>query len=242
MKYTRYNYKTPKKNNHFTIVLILTIVVAIALGTVLSKLLPKDDNKNLGVGDKTTVENQTEPTKAEVENTEAVSEKIIKDYVAIQCGVYSKKENALTLKNKLAEFGTPFIIEEDNLNRVMLGVYPKEGIGDIVSELQSENIEFVKINFQLVDKDTANAQINAMISAHIEILNKLSEKDTEAIQTVEFKKWLKELEGAEESSESFATVTEIKTYLNAMPEELKRDKAEGEYIYIYNFMKKLLKV
>ena len=242
MRYTRYNYKAPKKKNNFTIVLILTIVAAIALGTALSKLIPKDNSANTGVQDKAVINNQTEPTKEAGDASKTVSQQDNKEYVAIQCGVYSKKENALTLKNNLAKFGTPFIIEEDNLNRVMLGIYPKESIDKIVSELQKENIEFVKINFQLIGKDATSAQINAMISADIEILNKLSEKDTQAIQTVEFKKWLNALEGSEESSESFATMTEIKTYLNALPEELKRDKSGDEYIYIYKFIKKLLAV
>lgn len=245
MRYTRYNYKPTRKNNNFMIVIILTLITAIALGTIFSKLLPKNNNDNTGTADKTTkidVEKQNQGSKDSVDVSKVVSETNIKDYVAIQCGVFSKKENALVLKNNLMKFGTPFIIEEDNLNRVLFGIYPSESIDGVTKQLKENKIDYVKINFQLTYKDIASAQINEMISADIKILNKLSEKDTKSIETVEFKKWLGSLAGAEEKSESYSTMAEIKAYLTAMPAELKKEKTEEEYIYIYKFIKKLLKI
>jgi hypothetical protein len=245
VRYTRYNYKPPRKNNNFTMVIILTLIAAIALGTIFSKLLPKSNSANTGVedkADKVGVEKESGVSKDSVDVTKVIAETNIKDYIAIQCGVFSNKENALVLKNSLMEFGTPFIIEEDNLNRVLFGIYPKIGIDNITKELKDRKIEYVKINFQLIGRDVTSAQINEMINADIEILNKLSEKDTKSVQTVEFKKWLNSLEGAEEKSSKYNAMTEIKTYLNAMPEELKKEKTENEYIYIYKFIKKLLKI
>lgn len=245
MRYTRYNYKPPRKNNNFMIVIILTLIAAIALGTIFSKLLPKNNSANTGTEDKTTKtdeEKQNQGSKDSVDVSKVVSETSIKDYVAIQCGVFSKKENALVLKNNLMKFGTPFIIEEDNLNRVLFGIYPSESIDNVMKQLKENNIDYVKINFQLTYKDIASAQINEMISADIKILNKLSEKDTKSIETVEFKKWLGSLERAEEKSESYSNMAEIKAYLTAMPAELKKEKTEEEYIYIYKFIKKLLKI
>ena len=248
MRYTRYNYKPPKKTNNFMMVIILTLIAAIALGTIFSKLLPKNNNANTSVEDKSANPGLEEKGDVSdisddgVDVSKVNSETNVKDYVAIQCGVFSKKENALVLKNSLMQFGTPFIIEEDNLSRVLFGIYPKDGIDVIIKELKDNKIECVKINFQLIGRDITSAQINEMISADIEILNKLSEKDTKAVQTVEFKKWLSSLEGAEEKSESYSDMTEIKTYLTAMPAELKKENTEKEYIYIYKFIKKLLKI
>ena len=244
MKYTRYNYKTPRKNNNFIKVIILILIAAIALGTIFSKLLPKNNNANAGTKDKTTkigLEKQSKANKDSVDVSKAVSGTNIKDYVAIQCGIFSKKENALVLKNKLMEFGTPFIIEEDKSIRVLFGIYPKENIDNIMKQLDANKIGYIKINFQLIGKDSTSAQINEMVSADIKILNKLSEKDTKAIQTVELKKWLGSLQGAEAKSKSYSSMTEIKSYLTAMPVELKKEKAEEGYIYIYKFIKKLLK-
>ena len=80
-----------------------------------------------------------------------------------------------------------------------------------------------------------------MISADIKILNELSEKDTKWIETVELKKWVAALEGVDEKSASYTTMTELKTYLNAMPAELKKEKTEEGYVYIYKFIKKVSK-
>jgi len=236
VKYTRYNYKSPKKNNNFIFVITLTLIAAIALGTIFSKLLP-NNKTNKSTDSKTTKVSLEKDSKTSKE----VSQSNVKDYVAIQCGVFSKKESALALKNSLMEFGSPFIIEEAKLNKVLLGVYLKDGVDSITKQLDAKKISYVKFNFQLVGEDSTSAQTNEMISADIKILNKLSEKNTKAYQTVELKKWMGSLTGAEAKSKNYAELTEIKSYLTAMPTELKKDKTEAGYIYIYKFIKKILK-
>ncbi|MGV8984190.1 SPOR domain-containing protein [Clostridium sp.] len=235
MRYTRYNYKPPRKKNNFMFVIILVIIAAIALGTIFSKLLPKNI-VSMPSGDKTT-KTGLEKDSVDVSKTTPVNN--IKDYVAIQCGIFSNKENALILKNSLMKSGTPFIIEENNLIRVFFGIYPKEGTDIVTKQLTASKIVYTKINFQLTPKDSTSAQTNEMISADLKILNKLSEKDTSAFDTVELKKWLIALEGTDEKSASYASMTEIKKYLTALPAEMKKEKAEEGYIYIYKFIKKV---
>ncbi|HEY5501101.1 MAG TPA: hypothetical protein VIK09_03870, partial [Candidatus Humimicrobiaceae bacterium] len=154
MRYTRYNYKAPKKNNNFIIIITLTLIAAIALGTIFSKLLPNNTTDTSTEGKSTKV--SVDVSKSTVVNNS-------KDYVALQCGVFSMKDRALLLKNSLTEFGTPFIIEEDNLNRVLLGVYPSDGIDSIIKQLNAKKISFVKINYQLTVVDSTSAQTNEMI-------------------------------------------------------------------------------
>jgi hypothetical protein len=239
VRYTRYNYKPQRKNNNFMIVIILTLIAAITLGTIFSRLLPKFINSKTDTGDKNT---EIGLGKDSGEVSKVITETNTKDYVAIQCGAYSKSENTLILKNKLMKFGAPFIIEEDNLYKVMLGIYPSESIDGVVKQLKEDKIDFVKVKLQLISKDKASAQTSEMISADIEILNKLSEKDTKSILTVALKKWLNSLESSVEKGESYSTMTELKSYLTALPEELKKEKTEQEYIYIYKFIKKLIKI
>jgi hypothetical protein len=227
------------------IVIILTLIAAITLGTIVSGLLLKNSNPNTGTEDKNTnigLEKDSELNKENVDVSKVISETQTKDYVAIQCGAYTKNENALVLKNKLMKFGTPFIIEEDNLYKVLLGVYPSDSIDSVMKQLKEDKIDYVKVKLQLINKDRASAQTSEMISADVKILNKLSEKDTKSIQTVELKKWLSSLEGTLEKDEGYTNMTEIKSYLTALPEEVKREKAEQEYIYIYKFIKKLIKI
>ena len=245
MRYTRYNYKPQRKNNNFMIVIILTLIAAITLGTIFSRFLPSFINSKTDTGDKNTeigLGKDSELNKESGEVSTVISETNSKDYVAIQCGAFSKSESTLVLKNKLMKFGTPFIIEEDNLYKIILGIYPSESIDGVVKQLKADNIDYVKVKMQLISKDKASAQTSEMISADIKILNKLSEKDTKSIQTVELKKWLNSLESSVEKGESYNTMTELKSYLTALPEELKREKTEQEYIYIYKFIKKLIKI
>lgn len=241
MKYTRYNYKPPRKKNNFMLVFILIIIAAIALGTIFSKLLPKYNNTKTAGEDKTT-KIGLEKENITKDPAKVTSEGIINDYVAIQCGAFSNKANALVLKNSLMSSGTPFIIEEGTTFRVMFGIYPKESIDIITKQLQANKIEYAKINFQVIGNDATSLQINEMINADLKILNKLSEKGNSAFDTVELKKWLGTLKGADEKSASYKTMTEIKTYLNAMPTLVKKEKTEEGYIYIYKFIKKMSKV
>ena len=241
MRYTRYNYKPPRKKNNFIPILILTLIAALALGTIFAKLLPKS---NPTIGDKTTIalEKENQVNKENVDVPKVITQTNVKDFVAIQCGAFSKKEKSLVLKNSLKNFGTPFIIEEDNLVRVLLGVYPKENIDSITKQLEANKIDYIKINFKITGKDSTALQINEMISAEIKILNALTEKNTSSVQTTDLKKWLTTLQGAEEKSASYVTMTEIKSYLTALPAELKKEKAEEGYIYIYKFIKKISKI
>ncbi|MBU3183726.1 hypothetical protein [Clostridium estertheticum] len=242
MRYTRYNYKAPKKNNNFIIVITLILIVAIALGTIFAKLLP--NNSKIASADnkvtKISLQKDTKTNKVSVDDSKDKAQNDIKEYVALQCGVFSKMESALILKKSLAEYGTPFIVVEDKLNKVLLGVYPKGGADSIIKQLTAKKITYSKINFQLEGKDLTSAQTNEMISADIEILNKLSEKDTKSVQTVKLKKWMTTLTGADTKNKSYASMTTIKSYLTALPEEVNKDKTEDGYIYIYKFIKKLI--
>lgn len=245
MRYTRYNYKPPKKKNNFMFVIILTLIAAVALGTVFSKLLPKN-NVNTPEKVKTTsaeVQKDDKTNKGGVDASKVTSETNTKNYVALQCGVFSKKENALTMKNSLINLGIPFIMkEEDNTYKVMLGIYPTESIDSITKQLLAKKIIFRKINFKIIGNDNTSAQTNEMISADIKILNKLSEKDTKSYDTVKLKEWLVSLQGSDAKSANYSNMSEIKKYLNALPAVLNKEKTEEGYIYIYRFIKKIAKV
>ncbi|MGH4051044.1 MAG: hypothetical protein ACREVX_06775 [Clostridium sp.] len=235
MRYTRYNYKAPKKrNNNFIIIITLTLIVAIALGTIFSKLLPNNATSAEGNSTKVSLENDS------VDDSKTATTNV-KDYVALQCGVFSVKASAVLLKNSLTEFGTPFIIEENNMSRVILGIYPKDGIDSVVKELNAKKISFAKINYKLSAADSTSALTNELISADIKILNKLSEKNTGAYTTDALKKWMLTLKGADEKSGNYSNMNELKVYLTALPVKIEKGKTEEGYIYIYNFVKKLVK-
>ena len=221
------------------IAIILTLLVAIVLGTILSNLLPKNVNAIKGTDTKTT---NADLAKNKTDVSKAVSQSNIKEYVALQCGAFSKKEKALVLKNSLMALGTPFIIEENNLFRVFIGIYPKDKIDIATKQLTESKIVFSKINFQLPEKDITSTVTNEMINADLKILNALSEKGANSYETVKLKEWLLTLPDTDAKSVNYSTMIELNKYLTAMPVSLKKEKTEEGYIYIYKFIRKLLKV
>ncbi len=134
MRYTRYNYKPPRKNSNFMIFIVLTLITAIILGTLISKVLPKNTSGKSTSNDKTKTnsENKVTPNKEDTDASKVNAETSSGDYVAIQCGAFSNKEKALVLKNSLMKFGTPFIVEENKLNKVLFGIYPTASIDSII--------------------------------------------------------------------------------------------------------------
>ena len=80
-----------------------------------------------------------------------------------------------------------------------------------------------------------------MISADIKILNKVSEKINKSYTTTDLKKWMLTLKGEDVKSTSYVNLTQIKSYMTALPLEFKKENAEVGYIYIYKFIKKLSK-
>ena len=240
MRYTRYNYKPPKKNNNFIIAITLTLLVAIVLGTICSKLLPNNSKATSTDNNvtKISLQKDTKINKASTDVSKDTSQDNSKYYVALQCGVFTKMESALLLKNSLAEYGTPFIVVEDKLNKVLLGVYPKGGADSIIKQLAAKKITYAKINFKLEGNDLTTAQTNEMISADITILNKLSLQNTKDVGTEGLKKWMTALTPGDKTNKSYASMTMMKSYLTALPIKVTKDKTEAGYIYIYKFIKK----
>ncbi|MCJ7687751.1 MAG: hypothetical protein MUO60_00250 [Clostridiaceae bacterium] len=172
MRYTRYNYKPPRKSSNFMIIIILTLITAIVLGTLISKILPKNTSGNSITDDKTKInsENKVTPNKEGTDASKVNAQTSSSDYVAIQCGAFGDMGKALDLKNSLMKLGTPFIVEEDKVNKVLFGIYPTDSVDSITKVLTENKIDYFKIKMGLTAKDSTSAQTNEMISADIKIL------------------------------------------------------------------------
>jgi uncharacterized protein YtpQ (UPF0354 family) len=47
------------------------------------------------------------------------------------------------------------------------------------------------------------------------------------------------LEGADKNSKNFIILKDLKENVSKLPSQLSKDKVEGNYIYIYNVLKKI---
>lgn len=235
MRYTRYDLKRKKKSGWLTLTVIFLIIIVMAfiIGTGLSNFLVKNSK-----GNGLKINNDKKSIVSEDKNTTDKNLKSVK-YVAIQGGMYAKKENADETVKILSEFGTPFCIQEGNLTRVFLGIYNEEEADKISKNLTSKNIENSKMFFEFQTNDLCNAEINEIIDAHIKVLTKLNDKSVRAIKTDELKKWSLSLKEVEKNSGNYEILNDLKNNIKKLPDELTKDKITENNILLYNSLKKV---
>jgi hypothetical protein len=235
MKYTRYDYKK-KKNDSVTllIVLVSVLVVAFLLGTGIMTLISQKGTSGQNVS-------APESAKTSPSNKEQASvvESSSVRLVAIQTGVFKNKENAETLKNKLKEQVIPFtIVEGDNI-KILGGIFSEEDGAKVQQALNEKQIQNAKIVFEINKGELCDAEIAEIAQGYIKILSKLKESNVTAVQTDDFKKWIStSLKPVEANSKNYAVLDELKKYIEALPQEIGKDKVEENYVFLYNTLKK----
>ncbi|SKA75281.1 hypothetical protein SAMN05428976_10297 [Clostridium sp. USBA 49] len=236
MKYTRYDIKRKKNNNFiFGITLISTLIFALIIGTLISKIIFKNSSLNEKIFK---IDNSTNVSNAITEKEEKNSLK----FIGIQGGLFSQSENIQQSKNILSNYGIPFTVTEEKGTRVILGIYSEEKALNIIKILNENNIDNSKINFEinLIKNDACDEVIAELLNAEINILNEVSNKDTKSIKTNDLKAWCEEnTKKVDNKSKNFTILNEIKTNINGMPNELGKDKVSEYYVFIYNTLKKL---
>lgn len=244
MKYTRYDIKKRHKDNYGLLIVLLSVLIAsYVLGSGLSNLFIKN-SKPTAAGDRVTQPNTTSEQNIVKENTVKEStqvkvENVIVRYVCIQNGLFASKENAEVLKSKVKEVLNPFSVAEEDKTRILAGIFKEADVQKYTQLLKDKGVETSNIKFEIGKNDKCDAEIVEIINGYVEILSKLLEKDVKSIQTGSFKQYVNSLEAVDSSSKNYQTLDEIKKRVSALPEALTRDKAEENYLYIYNVLKKL---
>lgn len=234
MKYTRYDMKR-KKNRSFTFVLtfLSTLAFAVIIGTIISKFFFSDSNLKEVVP-------KAEGNAVDVVKKEG--EKKTVKYVVVQGGVFTKSENAEAVKKILSAYGNPFTVTEQKGTRVLLGIYKEEHGLNVMKMLNEKSVDNSKITFEMniSNNDASDEQIAAIISAEIDVLTPLADANTKSIKTEELKKWCSsEIKEVDKNSKNITILNELKAHINALPDELGKDKASECYIFLYNTLKKI---
>lgn len=232
MKYTRYDFKRKKSENTGAIVILLSVLLlAFFIGTLLSKAIMKTE---------VTVNTFPKP-KSDI-GTEITKPYETSKFIVIQGGKFVKTENLEQVKKALINYGNPFTINEQNGTRVLLGIYNENDSRSIINELNAKNIDNSKILFEFQINDLCNKEIQAIINAELEVINKLSDKSIKSIQTDELKNWSKGLQEVDSKSINFSILNDYKTHINTLPKELNINNAVDIEIYIYNLLKRTTKI
>ncbi len=226
MRYTRYNYE--KKNNKFKNLIFafaMLLLLALGVGTGMSKLLFKDGGNRSLIPN---LKNAEDTSKDTAKSNESVS------YAIFQGGYYSKKEGAEETNNKFDSF----VVQDGDKFRVIITVVKDEEAEKISEDLKKDSISFIKNNANIKKDDLCNDEIAESVEALMQFTKKFNEPQVKSIKTAELKKWSSDLKKPEKDASNIGTLEEINKYIQAMPEEFKKENQKELTIFIYNIVAK----
>lgn len=239
MRYTKYNYKRGKSNGtwKFMISLLIGIIAAcmigVGVGSLILKMLPVNDSVN-GKGEIVNAEEIVSEggEQGQADEVAAVEGENTSEYYFLQCGYFSKRDNADQAYSKISSNGTSFIAEESDKFRVLTGVYTNENVDSAIQELTAKGVESVKVTFTLNESDPVEAQVSAICDGYLKILTTTFNDKVDYVNTSEFKAWIDSLDNIS-SGEKIEVLQNLKDYIKELPEELKKENVSKEIDYLY---------
>jgi hypothetical protein len=236
LKYTRYDLKRGKDNRTFITIILFILILAFVLGTIIFRLFIKNPiGSNVDSGNVTQISDNKDKNKPSNSTTNSQAIR----FIAVQGGIYKSKENADSEKTLLSQYGTPFTVNEEDKTRVFLGIYAEDQGEKIMKSLTDQKVDNSKMLFTMNNNELCDVEISEIISANIQILNKLAEKNVKAIQTEELKKWCSALKKVDKDSKNILVLNDMQDHINKMPKELTKENVGENYSYIYNILKKV---
>ena len=234
MKYTKYQYK--KKNNgiKFLTSLLMTTLSAISIGLLAAylilKIMPNMDKLKEVNNIKVEEKNNDEST-SNIEDVES--------FTVIQCGYFSKEENATQALSKVGDDFNSFIAKDNEGKfKVIGGITKEENSAEVMQNLKDKGIENVKVNIALNKNDDAENQISAITNGYLEILDTARKEEVKEVNTNDFKSWTSELEELTDGNK-VDVLKEYKEHIKALPETIDKTKITVELEYIYSILSKI---
>lgn len=231
MRYTKYNHKRKKESSRFLISLVLTTALALTLGGIAAKIILKVMPTKINIETEPIEETSSELIDNSVQN-------LTKIYY-IQCGYFSKEENANEILGKLNTDFNGFIIkDEEEKYRVIAGVAKEEEAKELTDKLNERFIENAKIAVTLDGNNKVEQQILAIIDGILNITKSIENEEIKNINTNDFKDWKNNLENIEEG-DNLEALIDLKNHVQEMPEEINNENSIKEIEYIYTVLKKI---
>ena len=258
MKYTRIDVKNKKRSNghnnnnnndgkSFILLFIGVIVVALVISTAMSKFIWPEGKKTAekerieatSGENKETNEKDKENNKASKEDEKPKDNKVMaesvggQEYVMIQCGFYSNKENANNVKSQLEDDYIAVSLSEAENYRVIVHIGNEEEATKLSNELNEKGVSNTKGRFFIPKTDVCSNEIIEIVNGYVNIINKLKEDSVKGVKTTEFKEWVNGLE-EHSDSEYFKVFKELKDGINKIPDEITKKNIEESYQIVFN--------
>lgn len=263
MKYTRIDVKNKKKgsnnnNNNdgknFILLFVGVIVVALVISTIMSRFIWPEGKKSsedvttsagaIDEGDKNGEADKPIEDKgaAEEEKPKDINKPVAestegKEYVMVQCGFYSNKENANKVKADLEDEYIAVSISEAENYRVIVHIGSEEDANKLSEELTAKGVSNAKARFIVPKADLCSNEIIEIVNGYVNIINKLKEDSVKGVKTTEFKEWVNGLE-EDTKSEYYPTFQELKAGINEIPEEITKENIEESYQMVFDALNK----
>ncbi|MBU3088599.1 SPOR domain-containing protein [Clostridium gasigenes] len=224
MRYTKYQYKKKSNGINFLTSVVMMIVGAGAIGLIVGTMIFNTvwGNKLMKIGG----------TSQEVVADETVKKEA---FESVQCGYFSKEENANKVLESLGKSYNSFVVKDEEKFRVLAGVFTGEEGDKALKELKDKGIEAAKVKFTLDEEDKVQEQISAISDGYFKIVTTLKNNEVKAVSTSEFKGWTKELPEITEGDKK-EIIEQFKKHIEELPSELKKENLTDELKYIYTIL------
>ena len=163
----------------------------------------------------------------------------VERFTLIQCGYFSKEENAKQVLNGMNSDFNSFIVKDaEGKYRVLAGITTEENSSTLMQKLKEKGIENIKVNLDLNKNDEVENQISAITAGYLEILDTAGKEEVKEVNTSDFKKWTNDLEEISDS-DKIEVLKEYKEHIKALPESINKNNIVSELEYIYSILSKI---
>lgn len=219
MRYTRYEYK---KSSKIKFLFSVVVIVAISIGG--------------GLCVSNFIFNGNEIQNVDNNNSGYLNEDKLPNIIVLQCGYYSKEENAKESLSSLSKYCEPFIIEEDGKYRVLAGIYSEDEGLKKMQEFKSNNVDVSKISLNLPTNNLENKKLIEIVNGFLTIVNKLQDNEVKSIKTTEFKTWTDKIidDGNNATSNR---IKDLRNYVENLPDEIDKTNSNTNMQELYKLIK-----
>nr|WP_205603109.1 SPOR domain-containing protein [Clostridium butyricum] len=199
---------------------VLVATVSIGSGLYISKFLFSTKETS----------NMTQVTQKQNETVQS------QGIMALQCGYYSKKENADISIPTISSYCQPFVVEENGNYRVIAGLYDDELGMKKLDELKGKGIDVAKVSIQIPTDTLEGKKIFQIVEGFLQITSKFEESDVKSVKTADFKTWVDGIINDGNSIQS-EKLKDIQSYVQSLPDEISKSNSADSIQSLYTLIK-----
>ena len=159
-------------------------------------------------------------------------------FYLLQLGSFVNADNAKKYQDEVsATVGDTYLITDAAVSRVIKGIYAEGKLDAVQKELVDKKVVYSKMIFSLNASDLCNKEIIELLSANLQVLNKVSEKDIQSYKSEDLKKWMGTLKEVDSKAVNYQLLKQVKDHTLAYGAEITKDKLNENYKFVFDIFK-----